>query len=94
MRKGMSCQFFLLLLYTSIQRMPSIECNYMKKAYYQPNRDVLLNRAKDSYKNEEERADEQARVKYRNVSEKDKKMERENMEKIDIILCLKKKNKI
>ena len=72
----MSYQVFLLLLFTSIERMPSIECNYMKKAYYQPNRDVLLNRAKDSYKNEEERADEQARVKYRTVSEKDKKNEK------------------
>ena len=76
MRKGMSYQFFLLLLFTAIERMPSIECNYIKKAYYQPNRGVLLNRAKDSYKNEAERANEQARGKYRNVSEKDKKNEK------------------
>ena len=40
---------------------------------------------------DEERLMEQARDKYRNLSEKDKN-KRKNMEKTDII-CLKKKNK-
>ena len=38
--------------------------------YYQKNRDVILNRAKDYYENDKERLREQARNKYRNLSEK------------------------
>ena len=37
--------------------------------YYQRNRDVILNRAKDYYENDKERLREQARDKYRNLSE-------------------------
>ena len=37
--------------------------------YYQKNRDLILNRAKDYYKNDIERLREQARYKYRNLSE-------------------------
>ena len=33
----------------------SIECNYIEKTYYQINRDVILNRAKDYYENDKER---------------------------------------
>ena len=40
-------------------------------AYYQKNRDVILNRAKDYYKNNRERLREQARDKYRNLSEEE-----------------------
>ena len=60
--------------------------------FYQKNRDVILNRAKDCYENDKERLWEQARDKYINLFEEDenKKM---NMEKTDIIICLKKKNK-
>ena len=36
--------------------------------YYQKNRDVILNRAKDYYENEKERL----RDKYRNLSEEEK----------------------
>ena len=43
--------------------------------YYQRNREVMLNRAKDYY--EKERLREQARNKYRNLSEKDEKKKRE-----------------
>ena len=39
-----------------------------------------------------ERVREQARDKYRNLSEEEK-IKRENMEKTDIAICLKKKNK-
>ena len=57
----------------------SIECNSVEKAYYQRNRGVILNRAKDYYENDKKRLREQARYKY--------------MEKIYIIICLKKRNK-
>ena len=40
--------------------------------YYQKNRDVILNRAKDYYKNDKERLKEQARDKYRHLSEGEK----------------------
>ena len=60
--------------------------------YYQRNRDVILNRAKDYYENDKERLREQARDKYRNLSEEDKN-KKKNMEKTDIIMCLKKRNK-
>ena len=45
--------------------------------YYQRNRDVILNRAKDYYENDKERLREQARVKYRNISEEEKNKKRE-----------------
>ena len=60
--------------------------------YYQRNRDVILNRAKDYYENDKERLREQARDKYRNLSDEEKP-KKENMEKTDTIICLKKKNK-
>ena len=60
--------------------------------YYQRNREIMLNRAKNYYENDKERLREQARNKYRNSSEEDKK-KRENMEKIDIRICLKKRSK-
>ena len=60
--------------------------------YYQRDRDVILNRAKDHYANDKEKLREQARNKYRNLSE-EKKIKKENMEKIDISICLKKRKK-
>ena len=44
--------------------------------YYQRNQGVILNRAKDSYENDKERLREQARDKYKNLSEEEKKKER------------------
>ena len=44
--------------------------------YYQRNRDVILNRAKDYYENDKERLREQARDKYRNLSEEEKNKKR------------------
>ena len=41
--------------------------------YYQRDKDVILNRAKDYYENDNKRLREQARYKYRNLSEEDKK---------------------
>ena len=40
-----------------------------EKTYYQRNWDLKLNSAKDYYENDEERLREQARYKYRNLSE-------------------------
>ena len=47
------------------------ECNSAELTYYQRNRDVILNRAKDYYENDKERLRGQARDKYRNLSEED-----------------------
>ena len=60
--------------------------------YYQINRDVILNRASDYYENNKERLREQARNKYKTLSEEEKN-EKENILKINITICLKKKNK-
>ena len=62
---------------------------YVDLTYYQKNRDVILNRAKDYYENGKDRLREQARDKYRNLSEEEK-IKKENMEKIDISIRLKK----
>ena len=59
--------------------------------YYQKNQDVILNTAKDYYENDKDRLREQARDKYRNLSEEEKN--KENMEKIDISVCKKKRKK-
>ena len=68
------------------------ECNSIEETY-QNNKDVILNRAKDYYKNDKERFREQARYKYNLSQKKKKKMKSENMEETDIIICLKKKRK-
>ena len=60
--------------------------------YFQRNREIMLNRSKDYYGNNKERLSEQARNKYRNLSEEDKEKERE-YEKIDFKICLKKISK-
>ena len=46
--------------------------------YYQRNRYVILNRAKDYCENDKEWLREQARDKYRNMSEEDKNKKREH----------------
>ena len=58
---------------------------------YQRNRDVALNKAKEYYKNNNERLKEQARNTETYL--KKIRIKRKNMEKIDIIICLKKKSK-
>ena len=60
--------------------------------YYQRNREIMLNIAKGYYENDTKRLREQAKTKYRNLSEEDKEKKRE-YGKIDIVICLKKKNK-
>ena len=56
---------------------------------------MILNRAKDYYENDKERLRKQARDKYKNLSkeEKNKKRERESMEKTYTAISLKKKTK-
>ena len=49
------------------------ECNSIGWTYYQRNRDVILKRAKDYYENDKGRLRGQARDKYRNLSEEEKK---------------------
>ena len=46
---------------------------------YQKNRDMILNRAKDYYENDKERLRVQARDKYRNLSEEQKKKKKERI---------------
>ena len=58
--------------------------------YYQKNKNVVLSKAKYYYKNNKDRLREQARDKYRNLSEEEKN-KKENMGKIDIIICLKRR---
>ena len=60
--------------------------------YNQRNRDVILNRAKDYYKNDKERLREQTRDKYRNLYEEEKNKKRIR-KKTDTTICQKKKNK-
>ena len=40
--------------------------------YYQRNRDIILNRAKDYYENSKELLRERAKIKYRSLSENEK----------------------
>ena len=50
---------------------------YVDLTYHQKTRDVILNRAKDYYENNKERLREQARDKYRILSEKENIKKRE-----------------
>ena len=54
---------------------------------------MILNRSMDYYENDKKRLREQARDKYRNISEEDKNKRRENIEETDTIICLQKRNK-
>ena len=57
--------------------------------YYQRNREVILNRAKDFYENNKELLREIAKNENRELSEEEKNIKRE-YGKTDIITCLKK----
>ena len=62
--------------------------------YYQRNWDVILNKAKDYYKNDKERLRKQAKKKTKKTETYlKKKIKKENMGRIDIIICLKKRSK-
>ena len=64
-----------------------------EKTCYQRNRDAILNRGKDYYENDKKRLREQARGKYRNLSEEEKMQKEKIWKKTDIIICLKKRKK-
>ena len=59
--------------------------------YYQKNRNVILNRAKDYFENDNERLREQARDKHRNLSEDEKNKKIEYGKNISIYLKKRKK---
>ena len=63
-----------------------------EETYYQRNKVTILNRAKEYFEYNKKRLRQQAKNKYRELS-KEEKTYRENMEKIDIIMLLKKRNK-
>ena len=54
---------------------------YVDLTYYQRNRDVILNRARNYYENDKERLREQARNKYWNLSEEEKNKKKRISEK-------------
>ena len=59
--------------------------------YYQRNKEIMLNRARDYYGNDKERLKDKQEINIETYLKKIKR-KRENMEKIDIT-CLKKRNK-
>ena len=62
--------------------------------YYQRNWDVILNKAKDYYKNDKERLRKQEKKKKKKTETYlKKKIKKENMGRTDIIICLKKRSK-
>ena len=63
-----------------------------KIIYYQRNGEIILKRAKDYYKTNKEKLREQAKYKYRELSNEEKgtKRQKESMDEIDTIICLKK----
>ena len=61
--------------------------------YYQRNRDLVLDRAKKYYENNKKVLRENEKNKYRDLSNKEGHIKREYGKKIDIIICLKKRNK-
>ena len=64
-----------------------------EKTYYQKkSRDVILSRAKDYYEKEKERSKNKQEINTE-IYLKNKKIKRDNMEEIDTITCLKKRNK-
>ena len=60
--------------------------------YYQRDRDVALNKAKEYYKSNNERLNNKQEINIEAYLKKIR-IKKENMEKIVIIICLKKRNK-
>ena len=63
-----------------------------KEAYYQGNKDVILIRVRDYYKMIKQDKESKQEINTETYLKK-KNIKRENMEKTDIIICLKKRNK-
>ena len=64
-----------------------------KTTYYQKNKEKILNRTKEYYESNKKRLTEQTRNKYRELSNKKRDKKKENMEEIDIKICLETINK-
>ena len=62
----------LYLIINSATKFFSLYIKMNNTTYYQRNRDVIINKKKDYYKNNKEKLREQARGKYRNLSEEEK----------------------
>ena len=65
---------------------------YTDLTYYQKTREVILNRAKDYYENNKKKLKSKQEINTKTYLKK-KKIKKENMEKIDISICLKKRKK-
>ena len=63
-----------------------------EKTYYHRNRDVILNGPKDYYKNVKESYESKQEINTETYLKK-RKTKRENIEKIDISICQKRKTK-
>ena len=63
------------VLYFFLLYIKMIKCNSVELTYCQRKRGVILNRAKHYYENDKKRLREQARDKYRNLSEEEEKKE-------------------
>ena len=78
--KGSVCRIYFQYMSKDDVKMYISECNSIDSTdltYYQNNRDVILNGAKDYYENDKERLRGQVRDKYRNLSEDEKNKKRE-----------------
>ena len=67
---------------------------YVDLNYYQRNRDLILNRAKGYYEDDKERLGEQARDKYRNLSEEERNKKREYGKNIYHSMSAKEKKRV
>ena len=58
------------------------DCNSVEETYYQKNKDVILNRAKDYYENDKERLKERQEIntEEENYPKKKKNKKKKNME--------------
>ena len=74
MIKGVFYNFFFII-YIKMSECNSTE--YADLTYFQKNREVILNRAKDYYENDKDRLKEQARDKQRNSFEEEKNKKKE-----------------
>ena len=62
---------YIFLVYVKMSEISDLSC-------YQKNKDLILNKAKYFYKDNKERLREQARDKYRSLSEEEKNKKRES----------------
>ena len=83
------CFINACLLYIKMSEYKSVESADL--TYYPRNRDAILNRAKDYCKNDKDRLMGQVRDKHRKLYEGERN-NKKSTGRIDITICLKKKN--